>query len=66
MIENDTDVIKYKNKQNEQIKEYNTYKNTETIEAQKIQGEYMKKLIEDFSGVVCDLSTGMGNMLQKF
>ena len=47
------------------IKDYNAHKNKETIEAQKIHGECMNSLIEEFSGTVCDLSTGMGSMLQR-
>ncbi|MDD4774626.1 MAG: methyltransferase domain-containing protein [Eubacteriales bacterium] len=43
----------------------NTYKNKETIEAEYKMNTYMKGLIEDFSGVVCDLATGFGVMLQK-
>ena len=47
------------------IKEYNSYKNSETLEAQELERVYMEALVEDFSGIVCDLSTGMGSMLQK-
>lgn len=65
MIEKDIEAIKQKNKDNDLIKDYNAHKNKETLEAQTIQREYMKRLIEDFSGVVCDLATGMGSMLQK-
>lgn len=65
MIENDSEVTKQKEEHNAGIKDYDAYKNKETVEAQKKHGEYMESLIEGFSGIVCDLSTGMGSMLQK-
>ena len=39
--------------------------NKETLEGIKKQNEYMKKLINNFSGIVCDFATGCGMMLQK-
>ena len=39
--------------------------NKETLEGIEKQNEYMKKLINNFSGTVCDLATGGGTMLQK-
>lgn len=65
MLENDIETIKQKDKDNASNKDYNAHKNKETLEAQKMQSEYMKSLIEGFSGTVCDLATGMGSMLQK-
>lgn len=65
MIENHIEAAKQKDNDNACIKDYNAHKNKETLEAQRIQREYMERLIEGFSGVVCDLSTGMGSMLQK-
>lgn len=65
MIEKHIETAKQKDNDNACIKDYNAHKNKETLEAQKIQREYMERLIEGFSGVVCDLSTGMGSMLQK-
>lgn len=65
MIENDIETAKQKGNDNASIKDYNAHKNKETLEAQKMQREYMENLIEGFSGIVCDLSTGMGSMLQR-
>ena len=65
MIENDIEATKQKDNDNDIIKDYNAHKNKETLEAQKMHSEYMDKLVEGFSGFVCDLSTGMGSMLQK-
>lgn len=65
MIENHIEVTKQKDKDNACIKDYNAHKNKETLEAQKMQRECMNRLIEGFSGIVCDLSTGMGSMLQR-
>ncbi|MHB1154923.1 MAG: class I SAM-dependent methyltransferase [Eubacteriales bacterium] len=45
--------------------DFNSYKNKETKEAEHKLITCMEGLIEDFSGVVCDLATGMGGMLQK-
>lgn len=65
MLDNHMEASKQKASDDETIKDYNAHKNKETLEAQKMQREYMESLIEDFSGVVCDLSTGMGSNLQK-
>ena len=65
MIENDIEATKQKDNDNASIKDYNAHKNKETLEAQKVYSEHMDSLIEGFSGIVCDLSTGMGSMLQK-
>lgn len=65
MIENDIEAAKQKDNDAASIKDYNAHKNKETREAEKMQREYMSSLIEGFSGIVCDLSTGMGSMLQK-
>ena len=65
MIENDVEAAKKKDNDNASIKDYNAHKNKETLEAQKMQREHMDSLIEGFSGIVCDLATGMGSMLQK-
>lgn len=63
MVEKGIESTKQKN--NDSIESYNAYKNKETLEAQKLQRERMDSLIEGFSGIVCDLATGMGSMLQK-
>lgn len=63
MIEED--IKSSKEKQNDIIKDYNSYKNEETIEAQKLMDVRMQELVEDLSGTVCDLATGMGSMLQR-
>ena len=63
MIEED--IAALKERENDNIEDYNSYKNEETIKAQKLQNEFMERLIEDFSGVVCDLAAGMGSMLKK-
>ncbi|UVE42076.1 class I SAM-dependent methyltransferase [Clostridium sp. CM027] len=65
MIENDIEATKQKDNDNACIKDYNVHKNKETLEAEKMLSEHMDSLIEGFSGIVCDLSTGMGCMLQK-
>lgn len=65
IIENDTEATERMEEDQRSIKDYNAHKNKETLEAQRIQNEYMIKLIEGFSGVVCDLATGMGRMLEK-
>jgi SAM-dependent methyltransferase len=39
--------------------------NNETVEAQKKQDEYVDKILNQLSGVVCDLASGGGGMLQK-
>lgn len=62
MIEED--VKSLKERENENIEDYNSYKNEETIEAQKLLHNHMEELVENLSGVVCDLATGMGSMLQ--
>lgn len=46
-------------------KDYLSRKNKETIEAEQKLHEHSVKLIETFSGTVCDLATGMGRMLQR-
>ena len=65
MIENDIEATEQKDYDNAYINDYTAHKNKETLEAQKIHCEQMDTLIEGFSGIVCDLSTGRGNMLQK-
>lgn len=65
MLQNEVETARKKAEDDADIKAYNAYKNKETLEAQKIHREYMEGLIEGFSGMVCDLSTGMGSNLQK-
>jgi len=65
MLESDIEAVKQKDNDDACIKDYNAHKNEETLEAQKMHKEYMDNLIEGFAGTVCDLSTGMGSMLQK-
>ncbi|MCL2321180.1 MAG: methyltransferase domain-containing protein [Oscillospiraceae bacterium] len=45
-------------------KDYNSRKNDETIKAEKQLFDYSVQSIETFSGVVCDMATGRGRMLQ--
>lgn len=63
MIEEDIKSLKESDE--EVIKDYNSYKNKETIEASRLYNKRMDELVEGLSGVVCDLATGMGNMLQR-
>jgi len=65
IIETDIEATKQKDEDDAAIKDNNAHKNKETLEAQKMHREYMESLIEGFSGIVCDLSTGMGSNLQK-
>lgn len=65
IMENTDEYQKYLRRIEEQIRDYDDHKNKETIDAQVLQGQYMEKLIEGFSGIVCDLSTGRGNMLRR-
>jgi SAM-dependent methyltransferase len=65
MLENDIEALKKKQNDDTSIKDYIAHKNKETLEAEKMWREHMNSLIENFSGIVCDLSTGMGSNLQK-
>lgn len=65
MLDNEIDAIKQKENDDASIKDYIAHKNKETLEAEKMWREHMNSLIENFSGVVCDLATGMGSMLQR-
>jgi ubiquinone/menaquinone biosynthesis C-methylase UbiE len=47
------------------VKDYISRKNSETLEAEKKLYSYSERLIEAFSGTVCDLATGMGGMLER-
>jgi SAM-dependent methyltransferase len=62
IFENETEEFIF---ENVKIADYNSYKNKETIEAEYKLKTSMEGLIENFSGVVCDLATGFGNMLQR-
>lgn len=46
-------------------KEIDSYKNSETLVAQKKLDELIAGELRALSGAVCDLATGMGDMLQK-
>lgn len=66
MIENENPTdLSNSNDELDWVKDYFCRKNKETLEAEQKLYDYSIKLIEDFSGTVCDLATGMGGMLQR-
>ena len=66
MIENENPTdLSNSNDEPDWIKDYFSRKNKETLEAEQKLYDYSIKLIENFSGTVCDLATGMGGMLQR-
>jgi SAM-dependent methyltransferase len=66
MIENENATgLSNNNDEPDSVKDYFSRKNKETLEAEQKLYDYSVKLIEDFSGTVCDLATGMGGMLQR-
>lgn len=65
MIEDEVKAKKQESIESNWDKDYYSRKNKETKEAEDKLNDYMDKLIENLSGVVCDLATGMGGMLQK-
>lgn len=66
MIENEnTSDLSNNNDEPDGVKDYFSRKNKETLEAEQKLYDYSVKMIEDFSGTVCDLATGMGGMLQR-
>ena len=47
------------------VKDYFSKISDETKQAQKKQADFMNKLVNSLSGIVCDLATGMGGNLQR-
>jgi ubiquinone/menaquinone biosynthesis C-methylase UbiE len=56
---------KHNTKRAETTLDYYAKWNSETLDAQKKQNTYLCKIIDNLSGVVCDLATGGGSMLEK-
>lgn len=65
MIENEIEAQKQENIETDWIQDYRSHKNRATVEAENKWNAYMDRLLENLSGVVCDLATGRGGMLQK-
>ena len=56
---------KYQTNWSETIQDYYGKMNQETLDAMRKQDDYLEHVISNISGVVCDLATDGGGMLQK-
>lgn len=64
-LENNEDLNQFIITGNEWTEDYEARKNDQTREAEKKLSACMDMLITRFTGIVCDLATGMGGMLQQ-